>query len=402
MYHSSLTTNDNPVTMQEQGLMIDAAPIRIRVKNLVKSFRRRGGGGEVIPVNNVSLDVAADEMLVLLGPSGCGKTTLLRCIAGLERPDSGEIFINDEPVYSSEAGIFLPPDKRPISMVFQSYALWPHMTLFDNVAYPLQARNVKSDEIRRRALETLDVVGLADLANQYPGQISGGQQQRVALARAVVPQTGVVLFDEPLSNVDARVREQLRLEIRRMQRAFGFSGLYVTHDQSEAMAVADRIAVLNDGKMEQIGAPEDVYNLPHTSYVGTFIGSANIWSGTIESITGSTITLRTAAGALVIDADSDLMRGAECPNVGAQAKVLARPESMEIHQAPPQGADNVLECMVETRVFLGSHTEYVLTIGTERIKAWIPSISNIAEGSKAWISVASSRLRLIKDSGVTL
>ncbi|HTM76427.1 MAG TPA: ABC transporter ATP-binding protein [Devosia sp.] len=238
--------------------MIDAAPTRIRVRNLIKSFRRQGGGGEVIPVNAVSLDVAADEMLVLLGPSGCGKTTLLRCIAGLERPDSGEIFINDEPVYSSEKGIFLPPDKRPISMVFQSYALWPHMTLFENVAYPLRARNVKGDDIRRRTLETLDVVGLAALANQYPGQISGGQQQRVALARAVVSQTGVVLFDEPLSNVDARVREQLRLEIRRMQRAFGFSGLYVTHDQSEAMAVADRIAVLNDGHMEQIGTPEDV------------------------------------------------------------------------------------------------------------------------------------------------
>ena len=349
-------------------------------------------------MNDITLDVAANEMVVLLGPSGCGKTTLLRCIAGLETPDSGDILINGEPVYSSTSGVLLPPNKRPISMVFQSYALWPHMTLFDNVAYPLQARNVPARDIKERVLQTLDVVGLASLARQYPGQISGGQQQRVALARAVVSQTGVVLFDEPLSNVDARVREQLRLEIRRMQKTFGFSALYVTHDQNEAMAVADRIAVLNDGHMEQIGVPEQVYNLPRTSYVGSFIGSANIWKGTVQSVDPDRIVVTTPIGPVTIDARSELMVDAAQAVPAGDTRVLVRPESVEVHRTAPQSAANVFECTVDTRVFFGSNTEYLLTMGDERIRAWIPGISNIPERSTVWVTIEPTRLRLIAPS----
>jgi len=373
-------------------------PARVRVTQLRKSFQRHGGGGEVIPVNNISLDVAAHEMVVLLGPSGCGKTTLLRCIAGLETPERGEILINGQTVYSSPSGILLPPNKRPVSMVFQSYALWPHMTLFDNVAYPLQARNVPGRDIRQRVLDTLEVVGLTALAAQYPGQISGGQQQRVALARAVVSQTGVVLFDEPLSNVDARVREQLRLEIRRMQKALGFSGIYVTHDQNEAMAVADRIAVLNDGHMEQIGTPEEIYNLPDTTYVGSFIGSANIWKGTVRSMAADRIVVGTTLGDLVIDPRSELMTNAAPATPGAETRVLVRPESIAVHTAAPATAVNCIECVVDTRVFFGSSTEYLLIAGEERIRVWIPGISSVPERSTVWLTIDPGRLRLIAPS----
>jgi iron(III) transport system ATP-binding protein len=381
-----------------RGLVSAGETPRIRVRGLRKSFRRHGAGGEVIPVNDITIDVAPNEMVVLLGPSGCGKTTLLRCIAGLEKPERGEISINGEIVYSAASGVLLPPNKRPISMVFQSYALWPHMTLFDNVAYPLQARNVPARDIKQRVMETLDVVGLAPLAKQYPGQISGGQQQRVALARAVVSQTGVVLFDEPLSNVDARVREQLRLEIRRMQKAFGFSALYVTHDQNEAMAVADRIAVLNDGHMEQIGAPEEIYNRPRTSYVGSFIGSANIWRGRVASADAARIVVDTAVAALTIDPRSELMTNAAPVVTGGEARVLVRPESIDVHRTAPQSAINTIACSVDTRVFFGSSTEYLLAFGAERIRVWIPGISDIPEGAPVWITVDPSRLRLIEPS----
>ena len=227
-------------------------PHRIRVVNLLKTFKRPKGGGTITPINNISLDVSIDEMVVLLGPSGCGKTTLLRCVAGLEEPDSGEIYINDQLVFSSRAGVLVPPHLRPVSMVFQSYALWPHMSVFDNVAYPLRSRKFgTAKQVQDRVQDVLAIMCLDALARQFPGQLSGGQQQRVALARAIVPGTGVVLFDEPLSNVDARIREQLREEIRRMQRRLKFSALYVTHDQVEAMAVADQIAVLDDGRIVQ-------------------------------------------------------------------------------------------------------------------------------------------------------
>ncbi|MGN6488783.1 MAG: ABC transporter ATP-binding protein [Devosia sp.] len=381
--------------MQDSRSIGHDAP-RIRVVSLTKRYSRRGGG-TIIPVDNVSLDIAAEEMVVLLGPSGCGKTTLLRCVAGLERPEEGEIYVNDVLVFSAKKGIFVPPNERPVSMVFQSYALWPHMTLFQNVAYPLRARKAPTGDIDRRVNEALEVVGLLPLAQQYPGQISGGQQQRAALARAIVAQTGTVLFDEPLSNVDAKVREQLRLEIRRMQRTFGFSALYVTHDQSEAMAVADRIAVLGNGRIRQLGRAEAVYGAPATTYVGNFIGLANIWPGAITRVDAQQVVVSSSLGELVVNRGSrDDAHSIEEFNTGNRVVAFVRPEAVELF-AEPGERPNMSPCKVETRVFLGSHTEYVLQVGNERIRAWMPSAGTIAEDATAWVHLDPARIRLLPE-----
>jgi ABC-type Fe3+/spermidine/putrescine transport system ATPase subunit len=367
-----------------------APPARIRVTSLTKRFRR--ADGEVItPVNDISLDVGEAELVVLLGPSGCGKTTLLRCVAGLERPDAGEIHINGQLVFSSARGISVPPEKRPVSMVFQSYALWPHMTVFENVAYPLHARGVMGAETERRVTEVLDTVGLAGLRGQHPGQLSGGQQQRVALARAVVAQTGVVLFDEPLSNVDAKVREQLRFEIRRMQRTFGFSALYVTHDQGEAMALADRIAVLDNGVVAQLGSAEQIYDRPTSLHVGTFIGTANLWPGRVLSADGPSARIVTAFGDMEV-ADARLPHGA--PVVAGDAvTVLTRPETLRLVTQPEPDS---WPCIVEMKVYLGTHTEYVVALGEERVRIWAPNPSAVPEGASAWVIVPPAAPRLVR------
>lgn len=221
---------------------------RIRVTNLVKHFRRRDGS-EVRAIDDISLTVGPGEFLVLLGPSGCGKTTLLRSLAGREQPDQGRIELDGKTVFSADEAILVPPERRRVPMMFQAYALWPHLTAFENVAFPLRAqskrlRGRKDDEVRERVMAMLERVQCGHLSQQYPGSISGGQQQRIALARALVSDHPVVFFDEPLSNVDARVREELRLQLFDLQRAIGFSAVYVTHDQSEALALADRVAVL--------------------------------------------------------------------------------------------------------------------------------------------------------------
>jgi ABC-type Fe3+/spermidine/putrescine transport system ATPase subunit len=249
---------------------------RIEVVDLTKSYRR-DGGEMITPVDHVSLAVGVDELVVLLGPSGCGKTTLLRCVAGLERPDRGTIVIDGRTVFSAAKGIWEPTERRQLSMIFQSFALWPHMTVFENVAYPLRCRRTAEAEVRRRVEETSAIVGIGGLGGQHPGRISGGQQQRVALARALVAGSTVVLFDEPLSNVDAQVRAQLRLELKLMQKRIGFSGLYVTHDQTEAMELGHRVAVLERGRIAALGQPRDIYENPDSEYVASFVGTANIW-----------------------------------------------------------------------------------------------------------------------------
>jgi iron(III) transport system ATP-binding protein len=230
----------------------------ITLLNLSKTFVRRSG--EVVrAIDDVTLDINPGEFLVLLGPSGCGKTTMLRSIAGLETPSQGKVIVNDTPLFDAERRLAVPPEQRKMGMIFQSYALWPHMTVYSNVAYPLKMRGVPGKEIRARVHETLALVGIPELTDQYPGQISGGQQQRTALARALVGGSQVVLFDEPLSNGDAKVREQLRFEIKKMHDELGFTGVYVTHDQEEAMALGTRIAVMRAGKIDQLGSSTEVY-----------------------------------------------------------------------------------------------------------------------------------------------
>ena len=247
----------------------------VRVRGLRKTFRRENGSS-VPAVDDISFDLYAGRSLVLLGPSGCGKTTLLRCIAGLETPESGTIEVHGQLVYSSERGIHVPIELRRLSMVFQSYALWPHMTVADNIAYPLRSLPRRSrppkKEIAGRVDQIMGMVGIDGLQRQHPNQLSGGQQQRVALSRALVSGSRLVLFDEPLSNVDAQVRESLRNELVSMQQELGFGALFVTHDRHEAMALATEIAVLDQGKIAQIDSPRQIYGAPGRGYVADFMG----------------------------------------------------------------------------------------------------------------------------------
>ena len=246
----------------------------VSVRELAKVFRREDGS-HARAIDGVSLDVAPGEFVVLLGPSGCGKTTLLRSIAGLEQPDAGTIAIRGNTVFDADAGIDMPPERRRLSMIFQSYALWPHMTAFQNVAYPLQNRRLKRREIAERVGRVFELVGIPELQRSYPGQMSGGQQQRVALARALAGDADLILFDEPLSNVDAKVREQLRVELLSMQRELGFAAIYVTHDQAEAMELAHTVAVMREGQVAQSGPPQEIYLEPASRYVADFVGSSN-------------------------------------------------------------------------------------------------------------------------------
>jgi len=332
-------------------------------------------------------------MLVLLGPSGCGKTTLLRCIAGLERPDSGMIGIAGTTVFDSGRRIYLQPNDRPISMVYQSYALWPHMTVYENVVYPLRCRGVPDRERRERVETTLELVGLKGLGTQHPGRLSGGQQQRVALARSVVSGTGVILFDEPLSNVDAQVREQVRIELLRMQRALGFSALYVTHDQTEAMAIGHRIAVIRDGKVEQLGTPEEIYLHPSSEYVGSFVGHPNLLRGALATMPNGRAGIQIGPHVLECSPGSTRVGW-----LGREATALIRPERVSLHRERPD-CRNAFAAAVETRSFLGMYTEYSLRLDDIQWRAVVAGQCDVAAGARAWASVAPQDIMLFDKDG---
>ena len=249
----------------------------VEIKGLVKKFSH-----DVVAVDNVSFEVKKGEFLTLLGPSGCGKTTVLRCIGGLETPDEGEIIIDGQYVTSVEKGISVPPEKRGLGMVFQSYAIWPHMSVFSNVSYGLEMRAIPKREIRKRVMEVLEVVGLQDLAKRNATKLSGGQQQRVALARALAFNPRLLLFDEPLSNLDAKLRERMRFDLKRLVKEVGITSIYVTHDQAEAMAISDTILVLNAGKIVQKGDARTIYRRPINKFIADFIGVSNFLQGKVE------------------------------------------------------------------------------------------------------------------------
>lgn len=325
-------------------------------------------------IDGADLDIQEGEFIVLLGPSGCGKTTLLRSVAGLETPDSGSITVRGTAVFHSGTGTNLAADRRELSMVFQSYALWPHMTAAQNVRYPLEnqrgARQSRSS-MKVRVQEALEAVGIGDLGGQYPNQLSGGQQQRVALARALVNNSKVVLFDEPLSNVDAKVRESLRIELLAMQRRFGFTALFVTHDQAEAMELATRIAVLDRGKVQQFGTPDEIYAQPATEYVAKFIGNTN-------ELTGS----RVEGG---YETELGLVRTPQ--DVGERATVLFRPEHAELSREQP-GTANAFSGEVVAVLFMGTHTEYLVRAGETRMRIWASGRSTaFSEGDGVWVGL---------------
>lgn len=362
-------------------------PLAVRVRDLTKAFRR--ADASVVPANDhIDLDVHAGEFVVLLGPSGCGKTTLLRSIAGLEKPDSGTIEVLGRTMYSSSLGVNVPPEKRKMSMIFQSYALWPHMTTFDNVAYPLRARHEPRSSIAERVTRALQQVGIAELRGQFPGQMSGGQQQRVAVARAIVSNDAVVLFDEPLSNVDAKVREQVRLELLMMQQDLGFAALHVTHDQTEAMELASRIAVMRDGRIEQLGSPREIYLRPLSRYVANFVGRANELVGTLRSSASGEHVVETAVGTLVA--------GSVAPGLlnGDDVVVLCRPEGCDLTSAPVGGANGVRGVVV-TSLFVGAHVEYLVRVGESSFKVAQPDIDDHLPGDEVWVTVPRQSLRVL-------
>ena len=283
-------TITTPAPADVDIVAVPASDPLLAIRGLRKQFTR-ANGQTVTAVDDITLSIAPGEFIVLLGPSGCGKTTLLRCIGGLESASAGTIEVGGRVKFDAKMRIDVPTRRRGISMVFQSYALWPNMTVFENIVFPLKSRRkgMSKAEMAAAVEEIARVVGIEDLLTQYPHHISGGQQQRVALARALVNGNALVLFDEPLSNVDAKVRKDLRIELASLQGKYGFAAVYVTHDQEDAMELADRIVVLDGGRIAQVGAPQDIYENPANSYVAGFVGSSNSVEGTVRSVTAASV-----------------------------------------------------------------------------------------------------------------
>jgi len=327
----------------------------LSVDNLALSY----GSNPIL--KGVSMQLRRGEVVSLLGPSGSGKTTLLRAVAGLEQPHAGSVTIAGRAIYDGAAGIDIPAEKRDLGLVFQSYALWPHKTVFDNVAYPLVLRKVARNEIVQRVHAALKNLGLDHLVERYPHQLSGGQQQRVSIARALVYNPPVILLDEPLSNLDAKMREEARAWLRNLIVEMQLSALVVTHDQSEAMAMSDRILLLNGGVIEQQGTPTEMYGQPKTYFVADFMGSNNIMKGRIGDIRG---------GEARIDLDNGMsIWGLRRTNaaIGHEAKAVVRVEQMQVAEA---AGDNRAEAELVTSMFLGDRFEYVFHAGKDLLRAW--------------------------------
>ena len=369
--------------------------LALRVIDLKKQFQRERGG-RVNAVDGVSLDIERGSMVTVLGPSGCGKTTLLRCIAGLEVPTSGEIWSGNRLLSSGGKGLLVPPERRGFGMMFQSYAVWPHMSVFENVAYSLKVRHAPKPEIEERVTNILDVVGIAHLRNEYSTRLSGGQQQRIALARCLVNDPDVILFDEPLSNVDAKVREELRVELLAMQRRIGFAGVYVTHDQEEAMAISDRVVVMNDGKAVQVGPPREVYRRPASRFVAGFVGVVNLWPGRVgAAATGEDVrTIATELGDVRVAA-ANLPR--DCSNEGTEVALVSRPEALTVVQdRPPAGTiDNVWEGTVRAEMFRGAHTDLFVEVGPHIVRARADGETETRVGQTIWLVVHPQKLRVL-------
>lgn len=325
-------------------IKFESQPVNIR--NVTKKF------GSVTAVNNVSLDIPAGQFVTLLGPSGCGKTTLLRLIAGLEEPTDGRIFLGDRDI------TFEQPNKRNTIMVFQSYALFPHMNVYENVAYGLRLAKKPQNIIRENVDEVLTIMGMQELGKRQVGQLSGGQQQRVALARAVVMKPTVLLFDEPLSNLDTKLRKKMRLELRSIQKVLRITSVYVTHDQTEALAMSDYIVVMHNGVAEQIGSPKEIYTNPRTPFVADFIGEANLLPTEVVKTEVDGSWLRTKDGHQIFIAGRKLA-------AGSHGNLMIRPEAIELGETSKEDSH---EGEITESVYLGSYIEYELQLGSNTLR----------------------------------
>ena len=324
-------------------------PKGVRLDHISKIYQDPKTKKDFYAVNNVDLTIEPGSFVTLLGPSGCGKTTTLRMIAGFESPDEGEIYLGGEPINA------LTPNKRDTAMVFQSYALFPHYNVFDNVAYGLKLRKVPKDEIKQRVERILKLVELSGMEQRMTNQLSGGQQQRVALARALVVEPGVLLFDEPLSNLDAKLRVQMRTEIRRIQQTLGITAVYVTHDQSEAMAISDNVILMKSGVIAQMGSPMEIYYRPNSEFVADFIGECNFLHGKVAG--------NESTGAIVdLPAGKVAVRTEQRRKVGEACEIVLRPEAVQI------GDEGLLPCRVELSCFMGSYQNYHVRVGDELVK----------------------------------
>jgi len=350
----------------------------IRIRNLWLSYRSAHAMQPA--VRGLSLEIQEGQFYTLLGPSGCGKTTTLRCVAGLERPDSGEIMIGGEVVYSSERGISVDPHNRHIGMVFQSYAIWPHMSVFDNVAFPLRHLKPRPSrsEIRDRVARTLSLVHLDGLEERPAPYLSGGQQQRLALARALVAEPRVLLLDEPLSNLDAKLREEMRLELRDVVERLKVTTLFVTHEQIEALTMSDVIAVMKDGAIVQEGPPEQIYGAPREAFVADFIGKTNIFGGRVLAVENGVARIETAIGIVASRIDSRA-------KAGETVKVTVRPENVALTTATE--AENVIVGEVDSIVYLGNLLDCVVAIGSSRLRVQLHPSTALSNGARVQLTI---------------
>jgi ABC-type Fe3+/spermidine/putrescine transport system ATPase subunit len=342
----------------------------VRLVNVSKRF------GALAAVEAVTLHVPEGSFTTLLGPSGCGKTTTLRIVAGFYAPDEGDVLIGGRRVND------LPPHRRQTAMVFQEYALFPHMTVFENVAYGLRMRRVPPAEIRRRVLAALDLVGLQGVEQAFPARLSGGQQQRVALARALVVEPEVLLLDEPLSNLDAKLRVRVRAEIRALQRQLGKTTIYVTHDQEEALAISDRIAVMDRGRIQQIGTPLEIYHRPANRFVADFVGLANFLDGEVAApgqVRAGDLTLAVPDG----------------PPPGRRVTVVLRPEAIRLHVRPPQDGENILRGVVTQASFLGTLARYWVTSAGRQWLVDVPSPGEGVISGEVFLEIPRERIHLL-------
>jgi iron(III) transport system ATP-binding protein len=348
----------------------------VELRGLTKKY------GPLAVVDNISMTIEHGSLVCLLGPSGCGKTTTLRLIAGFVEPTAGEIRVGDRVVSSPQQT--LPPERRNMSMIFQSYALWPHMTVAENIVYGLRLRKVDNATIKTKLDDILATTRLAPLADRYPGELSGGQQQRVALARALIVGPETLLLDEPLSNLDANLREEMRFEVRRLHDTFRYTTVYVTHDQSEAMTTADVICVMNAGKIEQSGSPEDIYDRPRSEFVARFIGMSNVFKG--KALDGGHVSL----------GDTPLRVTGEPLKAGNETSVSIRQHQIELMSAEPAARDNVVPAKVIRQVFLGSSRDYMVEVaGGTQFRVVTSAAESAAPGATVWLRLPAERCRAL-------